>query len=430
MRPAPSPPSSFSWGPLSYLLWGAGAIALILGILTTTPSLLFLGLPLLLAPVGAALLGPVGPMSASFEGRVAGSGRKVDISGTLALDTAVDPNELEVEVRVPPGLAPRRPARLERAPGAIRISLAWEAPNPLVAPVPVPEVFWRDPAGLVEREVAVASEPLYVERYPPELIRIGAARLERTIALPGETRSRRIGTSGEFFGIRDAAPSEPLRRINWVASARAGRWLANEYLVERTGDVILLVDARPTVLGPSTDAELFSLSVAAACGIAESFLREKARVGLGVYGEFLHAVPLGGGRTQRVRLRRALLASRVGTIAGPAERCAVAARRFFPPGVSTILISTLADDDAGHLVPFLRRRGYPVTVLSPSPVPSEVSRAGTSESDLADRISRLVRRQRIARVWRDAPVLDWEDRWNLGGLVELLRRPERQRRLA
>jgi hypothetical protein len=155
-----------------------------------------------------------------------------------------------------------------------------------------------------------------------------------------------------------------------------------------------------------------------------------ARVGLAVYGEFLEAVPLASGRTQRVRLRQALLAVRLTSDPGPSERCAIAMRRYFPPGVTTILLSSLADDSSGYLVPYLRRRGFPVIVLSPSPLPILTASPTLSAADeeLIARIARLLRRHRIARTWEDAPVVDWEEYWSLGGLVDLLKRPGRRGR--
>jgi len=66
---------------------------------------------------------------------------------------------------------------------------------------------------------------------------------------------------------------------------------------------------------------------AAAFGLASTFLAEKARVGLATFGEYLEPVPLGTGRLQRFRIRRALQAARVAETAGPPERLAVAPGR-------------------------------------------------------------------------------------------------------
>ena len=425
--PAPSSGTSFHWRSRTFLLIAAGVVLAGAGLALRSPAPLLLAVPLLLAPIAAAALGPRSAPVARARWDVRGEGREVDLVGTLAFDPPTDARDVVAEFEVPSGLQLRAPLEVTRTDRELRFAGRWVASEPVVVPVPPPRLVWRDPAGLVERSVIAEWPDLMVERFPPDLVRIGAVRLERTIAVPGENLSRRIGSSGEFFGIREATPTEPPRRINWTASARAGRLLANEYRVERTGDVLLLLDARSTSLGGWVDEQLFSLTLAAAYGIAESFLREKARVGLGIFGEFLDPVPLASGRTQRLRIRRALLRARVAATPGPAERCAIAMRRYFPPGVTTIVFSSLADEETAHLVPHVRRRGYPVVVLSPSPLPFLSSLRGTSDDEarLVDRIVRLLRRRRLAETWRDAPVVDWEQYWSVSGLMDLLSRPTR-----
>jgi uncharacterized protein (DUF58 family) len=206
--------------------------------------------------------------------------------------------------------------------------------------------------------------------------------------------------------------------------------MANDFLLERTGDLLILLDVRPTSLGPSHDAQLTALGRAAALGIASGFLREKARVGLGVFDEFLRAVPLGTGRLQRFRIARLLEQVTSGTATGPSERFAVSVRRYFPPGVSTLVISSLVDDDSEELLLHLRRRGFPPFVLSPSPVPFLAASAPreSTAGHLAVRLLRLMRRQRLNEIWREAPVVEWDDYWSLVPLVKFLSSPVRNRR--
>ncbi|MGB6499790.1 MAG: DUF58 domain-containing protein, partial [Thermoplasmata archaeon] len=321
------------------------------------------------------------------------------------------------------------PPTYRRSPGSLRFQVRWRAPYPTVARLPPPEIVWRDPVGLVERPVQGRGAPLSIDRYPAELLRLGAVRLDRVLALPGETRSRRVGSAGEFFGIRDAEPTDPPRRINWRASARWGRRLVNDFLLDRTGDVLLFLDVRPTRLGPAIDEILLGATRAAAIGITDSFAREKARIGLVSFGEFVEAVPLSSGRGHRLRMHEAIRRTRGATVAGPSERGAASLPRFFPPGVTTLLISSLTGDADPDLVLHLRRRGYPTFVLSPSPSQIRPVRSllPAADEQLADRLERLARRQRLARVWNDAPVVDWEDFWSLGGFVRLLREPGRRR---
>jgi uncharacterized protein (DUF58 family) len=398
-------------------------------VVTRNPVPLFLALPLLLAPIASGVEAPRRPPSVVIEETVGGGGAEVQLRGVVRPETGIDGRDLRVQVDRPSGLVGATPPMFTWTPTEVRFAVDWRAPEPTIVDIRVPAVVWQDPLGVVEREATSTAEPIVVTRYPPELLRIGTVRLERTTALPGETRSHRVGESGEFHGIRAARPDDPPRRINWRASARAGRPLANEYELEKTGDILILLDARPTPLGPEVDEHLFSIARAAAIGLSESFLAVKARVGLGVFGEFLDAVPLSTGRTQRVRIEDAVRKARLASVSAPPERCAVAVRRHFLPGITTIILSSLVDETWSDLTPYLRRRGYPVVVVSPSPLPLLAARSQLSPEDeqLAGRLLHLIRRARIARAWEDAPAIDWETFWSLGNFVDFLRRPRTRR---
>jgi len=427
VRSEPSRP--LRWRPLAPLLLGVGGFLLLISVLLRDPTPLFLALPLLLAPVAAGIAGPRRSPTVRVDLAVDGAAAEVKVRGAVVCEPGVDARNLVVEFPRPPSLAGETTARLERSADAIRFRADWTAPEPTVTEIGVPPILWRDPMGLIERETVSTASPVVVSRFPPELLRIGAVRLERTTPLPGETRSRKVGDSGEFHGIRPARPEDPPRQINWRASARAGRALANEYDLDKTGDLLLILDARPTPLGYAFDQRLFSIARAAAAGLSDSFLRVKSRVGLGVFGEFLDVVPLSTGRTQRIRVESALRRARLSRVAGPAERCAVSVRRQFPPGLTTVVLSSLSDEASEDLSPYLRWRGFPVIVLSPSPLPLITAESPLSGEDeaLASRIARLVRRNRIAKVWQETPAIDWDNYWSLGEFVDFVRRPRVRR---
>ncbi len=418
-------PPSFRWRPRAFLMLAAAAALFAAGIATRDPVPILVGFPLLLAPIAAPLVGSRAAPTATARGEVHGTAGEVDIDYRIAPESPLLPADLRVTVAPPGNLRERDAVRAEVDGRELLLHLAWSAPEPTVSVVAVPGVGWEDPLGLVVRSVAVTGEPLTVERYPPELRRSGILRLEHTIPLPGEIRSRAVGASGEFFGIREAFPDDPPRIINWLASARAGRRLANEFLVDRTGDILIVLDARPTALGPSADARLLGVSRAAVYGLADALLRDKTRVGVAVFGEFLTTLPLSAGRTHRLRVHQMLLATEVAPVAGPAERCAVSMSRFYPAGMTTIVVTPLADEESALLVPYLRRRGYRPVVLSPSPLAVDVPAGALASADeaLVARFARILRQEQIARAWRDAPAIDWEGFWSLAGFVEFLRRP-------
>ncbi len=325
-------------------------------------------------------------------------------------------------------LGPENPEYTATSDG-VEFTYRWTSPRPTISIIPPPAVVWQDPLGLVQRFASGDRSSLVVERSPLGVLRMGTIRLDRTLPLPGETRSRRIGSSGEFYGIREAQPTDPPRRINWYASARAGRLLTNEFELDRTGDVVVLLDARPTALGATIDDRLLGVGRAAAVGLAGAFLREKDRVGYASFGEFMQAVPLAGGRHQAGRIQQAVLTTERSGARGPAERCAISLGRYFPRGITVLLISSLVGDPSSELVPYLTRRGYPVVVLSPSPLglTSHAIRLDPADETLARRIDRAERQAALGKIWMHAPVIDWENYWSLGRLIRFLQQPRRRR---
>jgi uncharacterized protein (DUF58 family) len=407
------------------LLAGAGAILGVAAVVLRTSVPLFLALPLLLAPIAAGLFLPRRTIVARVEWTERGTGGRVRVAGRIRTEPPVTPTLLYPTFTAPGPLQERAPPELEALDPNLAFTLEYETPFPCLLDLPLPEIVWRDPLGLAESPVTVVGQPLAIERYPPELHRLGVVNLRRTTPLPGEIRSRALGSAGDFFTVRGAIPTDTPRQINWRATARAGHLIANDYLLERTGDLVLLLDVRPTDLGRGRDEQLLSVARAGAYGIASAFLQAKSRVGLGAFGEFLDAVPLGTGRRQRFRIRRLLRSAAVSSESGPAERLAVSMRQYFPPGVLTILITSLAGEEQMLLLPHLRRRGFPAVVLSPSPVPVLMPPLPkeTPEDALARRMLRLERRQRLGEAWGEAPAVDWEQYWSLAPLVALLRRP-------
>jgi uncharacterized protein (DUF58 family) len=412
------------WTSRVLLLVGPGAVLGGVAIFVRDPVPLFLAVPLLLAPLAATLALPRSPVRAHVAWTEEGSGREVRVRGRITFEPPVAPALVRLRWTIPRPLASAGPPPTVLGKDPASFELLLTAPHPCLTDLPLPRVTLEDPLGLLGTPVPVSGQPLSLERFPPEVERLGAANLRRTSPLPGEVRSHALGATGEFFAIRPAAPTDTPRQINWRATARTGQLRANDYLLDRTGDVILVLDARPTPLGRERDEALLSVARAGAIGIASTLLRAKSRVGLAVYREFLTAVPLGTGRLQRHRIRTLLERSGTTEPEGPSERLAVSMRQYFPPGVLVLLFSPIATEEQLTVLPHLRRRGYPVVLVSASPVPTLVPPGETSREDgLARRLLALERRQRISEAWREAPAVDWDDYWSLGALVELLRRP-------
>src|SRR6202011_5999540 len=77
---------------------------------------------------------------------------------------------------------------------------------------------------------------------------IAAVRVYEALARRGQlaelgVRTLRLRTEGtEFERVREAVPDDPMRSINWRATARTGRLMATELMPERAQPVVVCID--------------------------------------------------------------------------------------------------------------------------------------------------------------------------------------------
>ncbi len=424
----PRTPGTLVWRGRAFLLFALAGLGVILGLLFASPPALLLAVPLLAAPLSPWLLAPSGRTEATVDGSVEDVDGALEIRWTVGLDPPPSGGVVSLLEEGVPGAEPPEPltGTCALSPGgSATVPFRVHPWRPLFQRVDPPRIFWRDPLGLAEVEVRVRGEGVLLERYPPELRRLRQVNLRRTTVLPGEVRSQRTGASGDFNTLRPYSPGDGRRTINWWASARRGQWMSNEYLAERSGELLLILDLRtgePPVPGLE---HLLGVGRAACVGIARELLREKTRVGLALFTEFPQVLPLGTGRLQRYRLEQMLSEAKPTSADPPVERLAVNLRRSVPAGTQALLVTPLEDPETLTLGFYLERRGFPTVLLSPSPLRLEQAALDRTHpaGDLAYRLARLARRARLRQAWEYSPVVDWSEFETLAPLVEFLRRP-------
>jgi uncharacterized protein (DUF58 family) len=132
-----------------------------------------------------------------------------------------------------------------------------------------------DPFGIFQRcrkvKAPVATLTVLPRRFLLPAIELpgGAA-----FKISGEANTNSIGSSGEFVGLRDYRPGDPLRQIHWKSWARTGRPIVKELedtFYPRYG---LIVDTLSTARTDHTFEEVVSVaaSFAAALDTNESLL--------------------------------------------------------------------------------------------------------------------------------------------------------------
>jgi uncharacterized protein (DUF58 family) len=123
----------------------------------------------------------------------------------------------------------------------------------------------------------------------------------------GLRRSRVLGRGTELERLRDYVPDDDYRRIAWKATARRGRPVVVVHEVERSQNLILLVDAGRLMAAPSGDLSKLDHAVNAALALAYVAVGVGDRVGLLVFADRVEQyLPPARGRRQLQLLLEAL----------------------------------------------------------------------------------------------------------------------------
>lgn len=143
------------------------------------------------------------------------------------------------------------------------------------------EVLVDSPSRLWRRRLML-GKPETVRVFPELALLRGSSlpdassRLQRS----GVHRKRRRGEGTEFHQLREYRQGDPLRGIDWKASARQGRPISREYQEERDQQVIILLDAGRRMVRRDGDKSHFDHCLEAAMRLAWTAIREGDAVGL------------------------------------------------------------------------------------------------------------------------------------------------------
>ncbi len=379
--------------PLGLSLLGVTAWALVLGILTGRPDLFVVALPLLLALAMLAL--PVRAPDYALTHEISHDrlfeGESVTVTITLTARSPIPLVELLELLPAGSDLASGR----NRAAFALRrgqtVRWSYEVRCTLrgLRELGTVVVRVRDRWGLSTWE-GRHVERKAVRVYP----RIAPLR---SLPRPGHTQtsigdyvSPALGEGIEPGDIRQFAPGDRLKQVNWRASLRLGTLYVTQHHRERNADVVLMLDTLAEV-GRAPDTTL-DLGVRAAASLATAYLARKDRVGLINYGGLIHWVRPGSGRVQYERVADALARASV-VFTYVAKDLAMVPPRVLPPQALVIAVTSLLDRRFAKAALDLAARGFDLVTLVVSPV--EVTRATLKSSpttDLACRLWSLERR--------------------------------------
>jgi uncharacterized protein (DUF58 family) len=172
----------------------------------------------------------------------------------------------------------------------------------------------RTPLGLLIRQFAVPAA-CKVKVYP------NVRQIQEYEMLVRQDRSRQmglrrarqmlLGAGLEFDRLRDYLPDDEPRRLDWKATARRGRLMTREFTLERSQNLMLVLDLGRTMASRLEEMTKVDLAVNACVLLAHIAAEHDDRVGLYTFaaspGLFL---PPDRGRAQVLRLLDALYGAR------------------------------------------------------------------------------------------------------------------------
>jgi uncharacterized protein (DUF58 family) len=382
------------------------ALGLIAGLVSGRVEAVAVAAPFALAALAGAALARDPEVAATLALDRERALEDEEVPATVEVSSPVGADRLDLLLLAPPELdvVDGNPRALKLAAGETRTlelrlgCRRWGAfgVGPLL-------VRGRDPLGFHAWEGEVGeTQPLRV--YPSvETLRTLLPPLE-TQAFVGNQVSRAKGEGIEFADVRQWAPGDRVRRINWRASARRGELWVNEQHPERNTDVVLFLDTFAEVRSGARGTH--DLAVRAAVSLAHRYLQRKDRVGLVSFGGFLTWLLPSSGTLQLYKIVDSLLQTDI-VLSYASRGVDVLPPRTLPPKALVLALTPLLDPRSAGAMLDLRARGFDLVVVEVSPIPF-VSPAGDRLSQLSYRIWRLSREALRARYQQaGVPVVEW-----------------------
>ena len=175
---------------------------------------------------------------------------------------------------------------------------------------------------------------------------------------------RRIGTSGEFYGIREYFPGDDFKNINWRVFGRTRKLMVNQFEREDISDVMLVLDAREISGTGTILRNPLNYSCRAVASLTSFFLRSRNRVGLTIYGETVDVIPPDTGERHLYRILTALAEVKAAGSLG--LHTVLGDLRNFTPRSPVMVISTLENDSTStNALREITARGFKLTVIAP-----------------------------------------------------------------
>jgi uncharacterized protein (DUF58 family) len=387
---------------------GLAAIGLLAGLVLARVELVALAAPFAVAAIAGAAFAREPDLAATFTLDRERALEGETVTATMELTTKRGIDRVDMLLQLPRALRAEgsNPRAVRLVPGETRpLELTLRCAR-FGAFVLGPVLFRaRDRLGFTSWETKLGDhEPLRV--YPSVETLHALLEPYETQVFVGNQVSRAKSEGVEFADIRDWAPGDRVKQINWRASARRSGLLVNQQHPERNTDVVLFLDTFTDV--ESDDRGTFDMTVRAATSLAHLYLQRKDRVGLVSFGGYLSWLMPASGTRQLYRIVDSLLQMNI-VLSFASKGVDILPPRTLPPKALVIALSPLLDSRSAAALLDLRARGFDLVVVEISPVPF-VTPSGDELAHLSYRLWRLSRESLRARYEQaGVPVVEWVD---------------------
>ena len=175
---------------------------------------------------------------------------------------------------------------------------------------------------------------------------------------------RRIGTSGEFYGIREYSPGDDFKNINWRVFGRTRKLMVNQFEREDISDIMLVLDAREITGTGTVLQNPLNYSCRAIASLVSYFLRARNRVGLTIYGETVKVINPDTGERHLYSILTALAEVKAKGALG--LHTILGDLRNFTPSSPVMVVSTLENDSTStEALREITARGFKLTIIAP-----------------------------------------------------------------
>lgn len=145
------------------------------------------------------------------------------------------------------------------------------------------------PLGLARRDWRV-GQPVDVSVLPDLPAARRHLRTRRGSADDDGRARNRLGLGTELESVRDYAPDDDVRQINWVATARVGRPMSNLYRLDDNRDLVCLVDHGRLMAAPAGDGTRLDVALDALAVLAVAAEDAGDRVGTVAFADTVSRV--------------------------------------------------------------------------------------------------------------------------------------------